>query len=202
MTAAFVGPTSMGLILVAGPVIRLFYGQQWSGAIPLMQILTVGSLINASAWPLPAALTAAGRLADYARAWTYASILFVILVPGGCYLAGVNGTAAAVSIWQVCSSCIVAAIFIRGRSGLLLPFIWSGPSIAASALAAILAIFICRIVEHLSSTRFSDGATMTLLLVPYVLIVMPLMVMFDRRSTVRIVGLLRPKLTQFRLLFA
>jgi O-antigen/teichoic acid export membrane protein len=58
-SAAF--PAAVGLMVIPGPFIRLFYGQKWEGAIPLFRVLAIYGLIRALGATSDAVFMATGR---------------------------------------------------------------------------------------------------------------------------------------------
>jgi lipopolysaccharide exporter len=86
-------PIAVGLGLVAEPLVRLVLGEQWLGAIPLLEVLAIAGAINvctANTWPVFIAL---GRPWINAALTGIGAILLVPLLPWSVHAAGALGAA-------------------------------------------------------------------------------------------------------------
>jgi len=89
-------PVCLLQAVLAAPGIRLLFAERWQDAIPLLQILSVGMAMTASAWPVNNLFDAQGRFR--ARMWFMAGAagVFFALVAPAAFLYGVEGVAIAV----------------------------------------------------------------------------------------------------------
>jgi len=71
-------PVYGAMIILARPLIILFFGEAWTGSIPFLQILAVTALCNSIGNPVGALLLARGR-ADWGFYWNLGMLLFMPL---------------------------------------------------------------------------------------------------------------------------
>ncbi len=75
-------PTGIGISMVADPMVRLMLGEQWLGAVPVIQILGVGGITAAFVQPCVAMLNAAGRPHTVFYLSAISTIVKIILLVG------------------------------------------------------------------------------------------------------------------------
>jgi lipopolysaccharide exporter len=106
-------PAAVGIAVTADPLVRLFLGAKWLGAIPLLQLLAIYGLMRLGAANAGSAMIAMGRV----RAWTKIETSFVaVQVPAlvvGAWQGGVAGTAAALAVSTAINMLIAVAVTIR-----------------------------------------------------------------------------------------
>jgi O-antigen/teichoic acid export membrane protein len=92
-------------ILLAEPVIRLLCPPRWLDAVVPLQILTVGMMINAPAWPCTSLMMAQRRFRDLLRVATTYAAAFVAIVATALWIdRSIIAAAIGVSVWQWLSS--------------------------------------------------------------------------------------------------
>ena len=128
-------PAHIVLAILAYPVVDLLLGSQWHGAVPLVQIMAIGSLFAFSFEFNYAVLVAVGAIRD---AFVRALIVFpiaAVLVGAAAYFGGVQATAWSLMIVAPFHA-YVALQFVRRRLGLR----WAdvGVAVRKSALVAVL----------------------------------------------------------------
>ncbi len=134
-------PMMLGVAVVAEPLILTLFGRAWAGAIPLLQILAIGSIL----WPLHvlnlSVLMALGHSSEFLRVeLVKKGVGIALVVLGACY--GMQGMA-----WAVVISSVFSFIFNAYYNGIHLnhgawrqvidfsPALLCGILMAASVLA-------------------------------------------------------------------
>lgn len=134
---------------VAEPALNLVFGEKWNGAVPLIQLLSIGLAFDAVSWLAGALLNARG---EFGAALRYALILapiFLLAVGFGAFSAAAIGVAVAVALFYgICQPLYSYFIFKRLGVSLqqtlaiyLLPFGFAGAATAGAVAAADLADF-------------------------------------------------------------
>ncbi len=138
-TAMLTFPIAAGLIVMAGPVIRVAFGDQWGGSVAVMQVLAAYSLVVAMSIP-------AGTIFKVTRsAW----ILVAVTIPHVIVLAialafltkdGIVTVAACMAISQAVTMSVMGIIAIRRLEVSVLDTIRAvaAPAIAGAAVALAL----------------------------------------------------------------
>lgn len=106
-------PLCLGQAAIAEPLVKLFFGDQWLASIPMLQLLMLGTAINAPSWMNVNLLQAQGRHATVARVQLFAASTFLFWVTLGAYWKQGLGVALA-SSWAISISSIVG-IFVAIR---------------------------------------------------------------------------------------
>lgn len=141
--AVAVQPLFAGIAVCAPAIVRLFFGESWAAAIPLVQIVAVGTMLQFILLFGEAALMAVGRPA-YAFYYGFVSFMSILA-----WFAGMPpaGEASAAVIWSARS--IVAGPFLLvvvhrvlgGEATIGFFKSWLAPSVALAAMvAAVVAI--------------------------------------------------------------
>ncbi len=143
---------------LAGPGLQLLFGARWLGAIPLVELLSIGLPFDAVSW-ITGSLLSARR--EFRRALLYAVIsgpLFFAVVLCGAAIDGVIGVATAVVLYYAVYPPICSILILRdGGIGItrvlelyLMPLFLAGSTIllayAASLLPPVVGSNIARIV--------------------------------------------------------
>lgn len=122
---------------LAGPALRLFFGQRWEGSIHLVQLLSIGIPFDAVPW-VAGSLLSARR--EFRRGLVYAIIslpCFLLLVTGGALAGKGFGVALAVAVYYLLLGPIYSVVTFRhygARLGDVLPLYVRPPAIAAAAM--------------------------------------------------------------------
>lgn len=117
MLALFTVPLCAGQAVLAGPLIRLFFGQQWLEAIPVMQWLMVGTAVNSASWMNLNLLQAQGRNKVVLYVQAFAALQFALFIGLGAWFGGAVGVAMA-SSWSISLSSLVGIyVAIRPAGG-------------------------------------------------------------------------------------
>jgi O-antigen/teichoic acid export membrane protein len=83
--------------VLAGPLLRAFYGEKWAAAIPLVQLLSIGLAFDVISWPACSLLQSRGQF-RFMFLWScVTATCFVIFVFIGAYFGQAFGAA-----WGVC----------------------------------------------------------------------------------------------------
>ena len=131
---------------LAGPGLRLLFGHRWQGAIPLVQLLSLGLPFDAVSW-ITGSLLSARR--EFGRAFRFAVVsapVFFGLVVAGAALHGLIGVASAVVVYYMtypplCSVLILRSDGVRIATILelyVMPVLLAGLAIGAADLASLL----------------------------------------------------------------
>ena len=94
-------PLCFGQAAVAGPVVRLLFQERWYGAIPLIQLLSVGMALRTVSWPTVSLMQAQGRFRARMLLSIASVLIFFPLIVGGYRAGGVLGVALAVAGFYV-----------------------------------------------------------------------------------------------------
>jgi PST family polysaccharide transporter len=141
--AAMVIPVATLQILLAGPAIRLLFAAKWQPAIPLVQLLSLGPILMAPAWPSGSMILAMGRFRSLFLVWIFIALSFFGLVIPATWYYAAAGTATAVSLWSWLVGITIAAFAHRSRRGAVnLTKAVLCPIVAATAGAAAGAVIV------------------------------------------------------------
>ena len=91
-------PAAVGISLVAGPLVRLLLGAQWSSAVPLVWILALPAAVTVTGHVTAAALNAEGLAHVNFRLGAYAAAMKLPLLAGGIWAVGLWGGALGVAL--------------------------------------------------------------------------------------------------------
>ncbi len=100
---------------LAGPIVRVVFGEKWVPAISVLQVLSLGMIARIVSAPVHSLLKAQVRYAAYAIWAAVYAVIFVAAAAIGAWAGGALGTAACVSIavWI----CELAALYVAIRPG-------------------------------------------------------------------------------------
>jgi len=110
-------PLSLGLAVAAPVAVNVLYGEQWSAAVPLAQVLAIVALLRSSGTPVGSLLLGFGR-ADLGFYWSATKML--LQLPGiyvGIRFGGAFGAALAFLLLQIVFSIVAYAFLIRRLLG-------------------------------------------------------------------------------------
>lgn len=125
---------------LAGPLLEVFFPSRWQGAVPIIQLLSLGLAFDASSWAAGAFLQARG---EFKRGFVYSLVaapLFIAFVSVGALVHGALGVAAAVALFYVLGAPLYCyAVFRRvGATGWReIALIYLGPALLSAAAAAV-----------------------------------------------------------------
>jgi len=125
--------------ILAGPALRLLFGQRWEGAIAIVELLSVGVAFESMSSPAVQLLLARGRFRLVAFIYLAASVTFFALVYQGAYFGREVGAAlAAASYYVVFWLPVYCIVMMRAGASLrqvLWPFATTmfGNAVAAGA---------------------------------------------------------------------
>ena len=97
LLAYLITPICFAQAIFVGPLLLLVFGDKWSGAIPIIQILSIGLSFDAISWVTTSAFNANKMYSKVVRLTVGFLPLFLLLVPIGAYFGQAMGTAMAVS---------------------------------------------------------------------------------------------------------
>ena len=124
---------------LAGPGLQLLFGHRWQGAIPLVQLLSVGLPFDAISW-ITSSLLSARR--EFGRAFRFTAVsapLFFGLVIGGAWLHGLTGVAGAVVVYYMTYPPLCSILILRSdgvRTGTILELYFMSVLLAGLAIGA------------------------------------------------------------------
>lgn len=161
-------PSCLLLAVAATPIVEMVFGAKWAPAVPVLEILAVGTAIGIPGAPSIAALQSQGRF-RLLMLWTalQASAYFAMVLYGS-WLSGAVGVAMASLLFQIPVSPITIRLAIRGSS----PWrsirgIYAGPFFAsAAALAPILLALRFGVLPHQNVIWLAASLTSLALLYP------------------------------------
>ena len=130
---------------LAGPGLQLLFGQRWQGAIPLVQLLSIGLPFDAVSW-ISGSLLSARR--EFGRAFRFAAVsapVFFGLVIGGAWLHGVIGVATAVVVYYMTYPPFCSILILRSNNAstttilelYFMPVVLAGLAIGAAYLTSL-----------------------------------------------------------------
>jgi PST family polysaccharide transporter len=170
ITAYTVLPCCFLQAALAQPILRLFFGEKWDAAVPLIAILSIGLGFDAVSWIAGALLKARG---DFHRAFIYSVVFFPIFflaVGAGALLGSAIGVATAVSLFYLVLAPVYSYLVFRisGVSVRRLASIYLPPTILAG-IAILAARFLATVlslenVGTLLLTALCGGAVYLILL--------------------------------------
>ncbi len=137
VTTLITMPAGVGIAVVAAPVVELFFGPRWSGAIPVVAILAVAGTVNVAASISSTLFTAAGRLSSNFRIIVVTAAVRVVLLLALVPRFGLVGGAAAILAAIVLEEVLFLAAAARDLGFPLLELprrLWR--SVAATAVMA------------------------------------------------------------------
>jgi len=136
-------PVCLLQAVLAEPALRLLFAERWTGAIPLLQILSVGMALTTASWPINNLFDAQGRFRS--RMWFMAGAagVFFLLVAPAAQRYGVIGVAVAVVAHRALFAPAQLIVAMRGvRPGLRAFARVNGRPLLAAGIAAA-AAFAC-----------------------------------------------------------
>ena len=139
VVAVVVVPMGVGLILVAPDLLPLFFGWQWTAAVPIMQWLAGYALVRALSFNIGDLYKATGR-PGVVNILT--SVRLVLLVVGLVVAAGFGVVAVAVAMAVVGAVLTVVELVVAGRLLRCSPFALAGEYLPALAGGAVLAVVV------------------------------------------------------------
>lgn len=173
-----VTPFSVCQILFASAAVYAMFEDKWMAAVPLIQIMSIGTIVNVPAWPTSSLLTAAGRFSDLLRLWLIALPLFLgATISGafiGAFLKGEMGAAFGVAVGSSLYILASTALGVRIALGREFPvsrmLFQPMKPLSACAIAAIPAITLMWYVHATGrvGTAAEAGLAAILFLVCYV----------------------------------
>lgn len=137
-------PVMLGIVAVAPDFVPVVLGDQWGGAIRVVQILAIVGLVQSLQTVGTSTLTAAGHMGTL-FAFTLASYAASVLAFFVGVSGGINGVAVAFAVASV--ALFPVFVFLSGRAvgGSLLDFVRSMAGITASAIAMLVAVVLLRV---------------------------------------------------------
>ncbi len=96
--ACIAGPACLMQAALADPAIRALFREHWYGAIPFLQILSIGMAARAISWPANALLQAQGRFNVRMKISLISLLLLAVMVAIGVWLGGPTGVAIATTL--------------------------------------------------------------------------------------------------------
>jgi lipopolysaccharide exporter len=170
MVASVNAPMLLGLAAIAPLVVPAFFGEQWTAAVPIVQILSAVALLRSIGNPVGSLQLALGR-ADLGFHWNLA--LLVVSVPAvflGAYLGAATGVALSLLALQLVLLPVAYRLLLRpliGRSGLEFTTSIARPVALAATMSA--AVLLLLQVLHLPpllliATSVAAGSVIYLLL--------------------------------------
>jgi O-antigen/teichoic acid export membrane protein len=133
-------PAAVGISLVAGPLVRLLLGAQWSSAAPLVWVLALPAAVTVTSYVTAASLNAEGLAQVNFRLGAYAAAIKLPLLAGGIWGFGLWGGALGVALSLVVEQLLYLDA-ARHRLAVSLADLatqaWR-PTLAAAVMAAVL----------------------------------------------------------------
>ena len=143
LLSACVIPAAMMQAALAGPLVDRFFARNWSGSVPMIQLLSIGLGFDAVSWIAAALMSARGEFRTLFLRMLIYTPLFLLMVSCGARLGGAIGTAAAVALYYITTQPLFVwsvfrtlGITRRDVAGLYLIPLLSGGLAAGAGLAA------------------------------------------------------------------
>lgn len=129
-------------------VMLLFFEDEWAGAGPLLQILSVAAVVRTVSDAYIHLLTAQGRFREYLIWSTVVTPIFLVAVSLGAWADGATGAAIAVTTHASLSGWVLYTLTVRpaGGGATELPRILAGPVIA-SGLPVLAGLGLAEIID-------------------------------------------------------
>jgi antigen flippase len=143
-------PAILATIAFAPWMIRLFYTSEFTDAVILLQIFSLGCLGRVISWPLGFIILALGRAKVFATSELLTNALHLILIVVGLKSFGLIGVAIAYA-----GLCLCHVGLMLGLSRWMIGFSWSRPAVkllGMALLSVILVFFISRSLPLMTST--------------------------------------------------
>ncbi len=94
-------PASLLVAAVAEPAVRLVFHERWVGAIPVLQLLSIGAAFNVTSIVTMNLLKAQGRYRFHLGVAVFRALGFLALVAAGAYLGGAVSVALGAAVFMV-----------------------------------------------------------------------------------------------------
>ena len=125
---------------VAAPALQLLFGTKWQGAVPFVQILSLGLPFDAAAWIAYALFSARGEFRRNLRLMASSAVAFGIFATAGVVTQGAIGLAVAVSLFYAIVPVSVSLIAFRSwrviGSIVLAPALLAGIAVGVALFVA------------------------------------------------------------------
>ena len=183
-------PICFLLAIVARPATHLFYGAKWEGAIPAIQILSLGMLFNISFGLSITLMFSQGRFGYLFRFNIHRAIAFLMLVAAGAWWGGLVEVSVAVAIFFMIYGPLATYCAVRP-----LAKTWAEVArahivpLAVGTVASLPAIFI--LFSFPGQTRLQLGTAILFACMAYAALYIPLIRLFLPEVWQEIVGRLR-----------
>lgn len=94
-------PASLLVAAIADPAVRLVFHERWQGAIPVLQLLSIGAAFNLTSIVTMNLIKAQGRYGFHLRVAFWRAICFVTTVTAGALMGGVLAVGAGAAVFMV-----------------------------------------------------------------------------------------------------
>ncbi len=101
LLSTLVMPAAFCQAAIAAPLIDQFFARNWSGSVPVIQLLSVGLGFDAVSWIAGSLLAARGEFSTLLRRLVVQLPVFLLLAAAGARTDGAVGTAASVAFYYV-----------------------------------------------------------------------------------------------------
>lgn len=149
-------PAALLQCLLAAPLVRLLYANQWYAAIPILEVLSIGMMFRLVGTTAGSLLSAQGRFGMRFRLSVYYAVLFVVLVGAASLLGGMMHIALAVALYYTIIGVLHPRIVISYAGmgwqpvvRLFVPGLAAGGVAAGAALLASAGLPVTRVGEVL-----------------------------------------------------
>jgi len=147
LLAAIGVPACLFQAALAGPIVRLLFGEKWSAAVPALSILSVGVCFRLATGPAHSMIKAQGRFREYCVFYAVYGITFAAAVAPAARAGGPILVAVIASAFMMCVDPLLIYLAIRPVGGTLkhVVSIYAGPlgaSVAAVGTVAAVNAFI------------------------------------------------------------
>lgn len=200
LLSALVIPVVALQVLLAGPAVRVLFGEKWEPAVPLVQGLSLGALLLPASWPTGSMMMAQGRFRGLFWCWVFNAASFFAMVTPATWLWQARGTAVAVGFWQSWIAFWCAVVAYRS--------FWGGAGMVLGAtkwpIVAALASAVAGMVVRQAVPETTGGDILSLAVASPVMVVIYLGVLrlLDRQTFQNVVDQLdmavRPLLRKLR----
>lgn len=142
-------PVYAAMIILAKPLILLFFGEAWTESIPFLKILAITALCNSIGNPVGALLLARGR-ADWGFYWNLGMLLFMPLCIWIGSFWGLEGTAWGLTLFKIAVMLPAWGLFVYPlcKAGFLEYFGSIGKPILIAAISSAIAYFLSPAVSN------------------------------------------------------
>jgi PST family polysaccharide transporter len=145
-------PICVLIAALAAPGLHLLYGQKWSDAIPVVQVIGIGMCFNISFALSINLMMAQARYKELFWFNFYRAAGFILLVGVGAKFAGAIGAGFATAVFLLVYGPWITYIAIRPNGGTI------GDVVSVHALPLLVALLSCAIPEALAQAIQSIGA--------------------------------------------